>query len=663
MTKSHRLHSILRSNPVGLTVNILAVYVCYFICRLLFLAENWNLYAEALTPGLLWRMLSGGCLFDTSAIFYTNSIVILLYLLPWHKKETRAYWLTTKWIYIVVNSACILLNLVDCVFFEFRKHRTTSAVFREFGGEDNLAGIFASELAAHWYLVLAFIAMVAFLWWAYRMPGTPTKPLRRYYLTQAITLAIAAPVAIMCMRGNTFFLSATRPIAVSYAHKYVDEPIQTGVVLNTPFAIIRTLNRMPQPTPVFFATAAELDAVYTPLHVPADSVVPNGKNIVILIVESFAQEFVGALNTHLDGGTYKGYTPFTDSLLSVSTYYDQSFANAAFSIDAPPAVVSAIPRMDAPFMVSPHSLNTVSSIAGEARNIGYSTAFFHGADNESLGIHAFVRSVGFEDYYGRTEFEADTRFGGAAEFDGKWGIWDEPFLQFFAAKIGEMKQPFVATVFTLSSHHPFKVPEKYADVFVDEGKFPLHKCVRYADYSLRRFFETASRQPWFENTIFVLTADHASSKRTHEEYFGEVGGFRIPILFYEPGGNLPVGRQEGIVQQTDIMPTLLNHIGYNRPYIAFGKDMFNTPADSTWAFNWDFFPQYFKGDYVMRTDGANTVTEVYNYRTDPLLKDNLKGRFDGENQMQKEMNAFIQSYMQRMAADSVTVRTTPSPHP
>lgn len=643
-------NTILKSNPISLILNLLLVYICYEICRLAFLFENWNLYNGALTWASFWKISLGGWRFDTSAIFYTNALVILLFLLPFHKKEVKWYHLMTKWIYVVINSFCIILNLGDSVFFEFRKHRSSMATVREFQNEDNLGGIFWEEFINHWYFVLLAVLLIIFLWKCYRYPATPR---RRYYLTQIITLIAIAPVTVMGMRGNTFF-TATRPIAVSYAHKFVNDPLQTGIVLNTPFSLIRTIGQLPQKTPIYFTDQAELDAIYSPVHNPGDSLTVRKRNIVIFIVESFAQEFIGALNTELDNGTYKGYTPFTDSLLQRSLYFDQSFANSGFSIDAPPSVLASIPRMDRPFVLSPYSLNNLNSIASELKNFGYSSAFFHGADNESLGFNAFVKSIGFEKYFGRNEFYADPRFGGENEFDGKWGIWDEPFLQFFCAKIGEMPQPFLASVFTLSSHHPFAVPDKYKDVFVDEGLHKLHKCIRYTDYSIKRFFETASKQPWFNNTIFVITADHASSKRTHDVYKNEVGGFRVPIIFYDPSGDLPAGKHPGIVQQIDIMPTLLNYVGYDRPYIAFGKDIINTAPEDSWAFNWDFYPQFFKGDYVMRSDGEN-VTEIFNYRADPLLKNNLKGKIPEEKELERQMNAIIQSYMQRMSNNEVSI--------
>lgn len=647
---------IINSNPVGLILNLLWVYICYEICRLAFLFENWSLYSANMSWHTFWDITLGGWRFDTSAIFYTNALVILLYLFPLHIKERRGYCLTTKWIYVVINSAAILMNLADSVFFEFRKHRSSMAIFEEFKGDNNLGGIVWVEVISHWYFVILAAAMIYFLWKCYRYPGTPVKPRGRYYLTQIITLVIIAPIAVCGMRGNTFF-TATRPISVNYAHKFVNDPMQTGIVLNTPFSMIRTVNQMAEKTPILFKDEESLAAVYSPFHTPSDSLTVRKRNIVILVVESFAQEFIGALNKDLDNGTYKGYTPFTDSLLQHCLSFEQSFANGGFSIDALPAVIASIPRMDRPFVLSPHSLNHINSLASELKNMGYFSAFFHGADNESLGFNAFMKQAGIDRYFGKNEFVADPRFGGMKEFDGKWGIWDEPFLQYFCAEISEMPQPFMASVFTLSSHHPFAVPEKYKDVFVDEGLHKLHKCIRYADYSLKRFFESASKEPWFKNTIFIITADHASSKRTHDVYFGEVGGFRIPILFYDPSGEFPSGRRSGIVQQMDIMPTMLNYVGYDRPYIAFGKDILNTPDDEMWAFNWDFFPQYFKGDYVMRMENQQ-ISEIYNYKKDPLLKENLKGKLpkDQERDMFEHMCAIIQSYKQRMDANNVTAK-------
>lgn len=653
-----KLSRIMDSAPICVAVNLIWVYAAYLICRVAFVMLNPTTIAGT-SVAELWQIFRGGFLFDTSAIFYTNALYILLILLPLHLKERRVYQMVAKWVYIVVNTLAIMVNLADSVFFEFRHQRTTSAIFREFGGEGNLASIIGREALSHWYLVVLCILMVWGLWRLYRMPQPQVKPRWKYYLSQSAWLIVFGLVALCGMRGNVFFLSATRPISTNYAFRYTTVAEQTGAVLNTPFAIIRTIGQRAMPTPEYFASEEELAAVYSPLHLPADSAVANKKNVVIITVESLSKEFIGGFNRDLDGGTYKGYTPWIDSMLDSVMWHDEMIANTFFSIDAPPAVMASIPRADRPFVVSSYSVNHINSLATELKNFGYTSAFFHGADNESLGIHAFTRQAGFDRYYGQNEFYADPRFGGRNEFDGTWGVWDEPFLQFFCATLSELPQPFVAGVFTLSSHHPFKVPDKYADRFKDEGKFELHKCIRYADFALEQFFETARRQPWFNNTIFIITADHTSSKRTHREYLNEMGEVRIPILYYDPSGTLPRGRQEGISQQIDIMPTVLGMVGYDRPYIAFGKDILTTPPDRQWAVNWNSQPVYIEGDYMMIFDGER-VTGLYNIRTDRYEEHNLAGKGEAvEQPMKRRIMAFMQSYLGRMNSDNITVNPTP----
>ncbi len=645
---------MLKKNPICVAFDLLLAFVLYMACRLEFLLENWSIFQGSTTWASLAENCRGGLLFDASAIFYTNSLWLVLMLLPLRALQKPAAQTALKWLFVIVNGLCVIINLMDSVYFPFTQQRTTAFVFDEFQNEGNLLTIFGVEVIRHWYLVLLAIVLIYALFKCFRKSeGTDVQKALPFYLTQTLSLLLFVPTAICGMRGASLF-NSTRPIAISNAHQYAATPLQAGLVLNTPFAILRTLNEKPMQVPVYFESQAELDSLFTPVHIPDSDRVERRKNVVILIVESFAQEFVGALNHHLDGGTYKGYTPFADSLLAQSLTWQETISNSGFSIDAMPAVLASIPRMDKPFVLTPFSLNTLNSIASELGRWGYSSAFFHGAPNGSMGFQAFARSIGFEKYYGMTEYCDDPRFGGNDDFDGTWAIWDEPFLQYYCTKMSEMREPFVTTVFTASSHHPFHLPEEYRDTFPDEGKFPLHKCIRYTDHSLRRFFESASRQPWYKNTIFVLTADHASSRITHDEYMTEVGLFRIPILFFDPSGEMPRGQLPGIAQQIDIMPTLLGYLGYDRPYIAFGIDLLRTAPEDTWAFNWDHVPQYLQGDYVLHFDGVTTKA-FYDYRHDRLLKHDLSGeQRPVQQQMERRMKALIQSFMQRMSTNDLT---------
>ena len=643
------------SMPTAFFLNLLLVYVVYALCRLAFLVTNWDTFAPGFAQLDTWRVIKGTLFFDTSAILYTNVLYALLMLLPLHYKERAAWQLVCKWLFVLTNSLCVVVNMADAVYFQYTGRRTTWTVFGEFGHEGNILSIVGKEVLHHPVVLLIGIALIALLWLAYVHPRSLTKaprPATPYYVTQVFMLGLFIPLCIAGMRGG--FTTAVRPITLSNANQFVNRPAEAALVLNTPFSMIRTATKKAFVDPKYY-TPDELNAIYSPLHRPGDALTPRHKNVVVIILESFGQEFVGALNPQLDGGRYKGVTPFLDSLIGVSTTYENSFANGRKSIDGMPSVLSSIPMFVEPFFLTPASLNHLSGLARELNGEGYHTAFFHGAQNGSMGFEAFARSTGFGQYYGRTEFDADPRFGGENEFDGTWAIWDEPFLQFYAQKMSEMKQPFMTAVFTASSHAPYKVPERYAKQFPEEGSTPLHKCVRYSDMALRKFFETARRQPWYKNTIFVLTADHTSLS-THEEYQTPLGRFRVPIIFFDPSGDMKPGRRPGIAKQIDIMPTLLGYLGFQHPFVAFGNDLTHLPATLNYEVAYlNGVYVFAQGDYVLLFDGSQT-TGVFDYKKDRLMVHNLKGRVPQQAAMERLLKAIIQSYMQRMLTDQLTVK-------
>ncbi len=642
------------SNVFAVLANLLLVYILYMVTRVAYVAENWQLFAPTWSALDMGDVLRGSLRFDTSAIVYTNALWIVLLLLPLHIKE-RSWWHTMcKAIFVTINTVGLSINLVDAVYSQYTGRRTTWSFFSEFSNEGNLGGIFFVEVGRHWYLLMLGIALLVALLLLYVKPhGHPGRPLWRYYAVQTAALAVAIPLSIGGMRGG--FTTAIRPITISNANQYVNTPTETAIVLNTPFSLIRTAGKRPFSDPHYMPDS-EMDSLYTPLHSPSGLNQRNRKNVVVLIVESFGREYIGYYNRGLDGGTYRGFTPFADSLLGVSLTWSHTFANGRKSIDGMPSILSSIPMFVEPFFLTTASLNEVGGLARYLSEEGYQTAFFHGAENGSMGFQAFARTTGFERYLGRTEYDADPDFGGEADFDGTWAIWDEPFLQFYAQSMSRMQEPFMTAVFTASSHHPFVVPEQYADTF-PAGTLPMHRCIGYADHALRRFFQTASQQPWYKNTIFVLTSDH-TNQTSHDEYRTSLGLFSAPILIFDPTGELPRGMQDGVAQQIDIMPTLISLLGCERPYIAFGKNLVD--IDSTerdWAVNYSGgIYQYVDGDYVILFDGTRT-TALYNYVADPLQSDNLLGTMpEREERMTRRLKAIVQSYMQRMTSDRLTVK-------
>ena len=628
--------------------NLLLAYAVYFLARIIYLTINYSYFYQDLTLVHLFELLGAGLVFDTSAILVTNIPYIVLMLLPWHGKERPAYQQFCRWVFVIVNSLALAINLIDACYFRFTMRRTTTTVFSEFANEQNLGSIFFTETLNHLYLVFLF-AFVA--WGLYRLARYSTlrhDSLRwwHYDVAMLLSLAFVAPFVVAGIRGG--FATAVRPITISNANQYVNRPIEAALVLNTPFSLYRTIGKDVFSVPDYFASEQELEAHYSPVHRPASGIMEK-KNVVVLIVESFGREYIGALNPCLDDSQYKGYTPCIDSLIARSITFSHTYCNGRKSIDGMPSILSSIPMFIEPFFLTPASMNHVSGLASILGDEGYQTAFFHGAQRGSMGFQAFARSTGFKDYYGREDFSRDKRFGGEQEFDGTWAIWDEPFLQYYCAKMSEMKEPFMTAVFTASSHHPYVVPEKYRERFPEEG-IEIHKCIRYTDMALGEFFRSASRQPWFKNTIFVLTSDHTNLS-DHDYYQTDLGGFCSPIIIYEPGiTDLQPAVQDKIAQQIDILPTVLGMLHYPKPYFAFGIDVLNTPAEDTWAVNYlNGIYQYVKHGHVLQFDGQRTRA-VYALN-DSLMKHNLVGNCPDQESMEHELKAIIQQYMARMTQD------------
>lgn len=352
----------LYNTTLSLIINLLLVMGCFILCRVIFLIENLKAFSD-LSAGRIWRMFEGGFLFDTSAILYTNLLYIFLMLIPLHYKENVIYQKITKGIFVTTNLIVIIMNLMDTVYFQYTHRRTTASVFSEFKNEGNLGGIIGTELLNHWYLTLFAIAFGYALFKLYRKPK-PVKVERMpvYYTVHLLTLGLGVYLCIGGMRGG--FTGMVRPITISNANKYVDRPMETGIVLNTPFSIFRTFGKTSFAIPQYF-DKEKMEALYTPVHMPADSVQFRPLNVVVFILESFSKENSGFLNEELDNGTYKGYMPFLDSLMAEGLTFKYSFSNGMKSIDGMPSVLSGIPMFIEPFFLTPSSLNTVSSIGGE----------------------------------------------------------------------------------------------------------------------------------------------------------------------------------------------------------------------------------------------------------------------------------------------------------
>ena len=660
---NERLRPWLHNSITVLAWRLLIVYALLFLLRVIFYLLNTDTLGP-MTRAEVPALVRGSLLFDTAGACYCYCLFTVLSLLPLRARGRQWYRRLLFWTWLVPGIVIVLTNLADTVYFHYAKKRVTVDELH-FADNDNTGHILWKAAGENWYLVLIAIVLVWGMVRLYRLVKPAPVRIRSgwaFVLTGSLMTLVSAVLLVGGMRGG--LSHAIRPIAMSNAAQYALSPAKASVVLSNPFCILRTISNKKISYVRYFPDERELAARFSPCRYPAaDSLrhdrfgTQRGKNILIFVLESFSYEHSAYLNPEL----YKGeasYTPFLDSLMREGYLFRRGYANGRKSIDALPSVLSSIPSFKTPFVVTPQSLGETRGLGRLLGEEGYSTWFFNGSENKSMGFVAYAKLSGVENARTREDYEAKM---GRRDYDGYWGIWDGPFMQYMARELDTVPKPFFATIFTLSSHHPFVVPEGYENM-LPEGRTKVQRPVAYTDRSLRDFFDYARRQPWYENTLFVFTADHVSSEVYGDESKAPTGNSHIIFFLYTPDGSLR-GDDPHVAQQIDLMPTLLGLTGYDKPYFAYGQDIFEIRADSARVSERAFAINYLNESFQWITDSTamffdeHEVTHLFDLERDPLERHNLieQGAEPDTAQVER-MKALLQTYYERLEKSDFVVR-------
>lgn len=605
------------------------VLCIYQICRFLFYFFNKNSFENVSSNAFL-----AGIRFDLSAIAYINLILAIFHFIPGAFKFNPKFQKTLKICFYTINLVFILTNFVDFEYYKFTGRRSTFGMITASGMENEIGGLIISFVLEFWYLPLIALILGILFWKV--IPNLKYEKQQNGNWKQ-ITIQSALFLILM---GFTFLLGRggfqKKPLRIVDGVSY-GALNQSAIVLNTPFCILKTISKKETIEPSnYYSDKEKLNSVFNPVTTIAPDKKTIKKNVVIIILESFGRENI-----------QHGQTPFFDQLITKSLFFENGFANGKLSIDAVPSILSSIPSlMNNSLITSSYSINEVYGLPKILKENGYQTAFFHGAFNGSQNFDQYCKVAGFDKYFGKDEYV------GPNAFDGRWGIFDEEFMQFFSTKINEFKQPFFSTIFTISSHNPYIIPKKYTGKF-PKGTTKIQESIAYTDYALKHFFETASKQSWYKNTLFVITADHTSSEPTENKFKTNVGKFRIPILFFDPSNPSIVGKNKKNIQQIDIMPSIIDYLNIKSKMITYGKS-YKSKKDFV-VYYLDNTYHYISGDYYLAFDGKETLA-LYNFKKDELLKTNL---MNSEKEKRQKMEAFIKAYIQsfkeRMIKNKLTV--------
>lgn len=614
------------------TKNTLTLFFQRFLLLVIFyqlIRIGFYFYNQSFFQEINFKIFFGGLIFDLAILGYINILFAILHLIPGKLQQNKRYQNFLFYSFFIINGIILTTNFIDYEYFRFIGRRSSFSIITADGMKNEIGGLLISYIKDYWQIpILMIISLFAFWFCLKKIKYQNVKTFSKS--SNYVTLLFAVGLLFIFGRGI-----GRKPISLVDATNY--GPIgSSALVLNTPFSIMKTLSKKENLKEIKYFSEAEAESIFNPIQTFTYPEY-NKKNVVLIILESFGNENI-----------QRGQTPFLDSLIQKSYYFKNAFANGKLSIDAVPSTISSIPGlMNKSIISSGYALNEVNGLPKILKENGYETSFFHGAFNGSQNFDKYANVAGFDTYFGKNEYI------GPESFDGKWGVFDEDFMQFFAKELNNFKQPFFTTLFTISSHAPFTIPEKYKNKF-PKGTTEIHESIAYTDFALNEFFKTAKKMPWYEKTIFVITSDHTSSTGEELEYKNNVGKFRIPILFFVPNDETMIAVDEKNFQQIDILPSLMDYLQLNAKIISYGKSY---KSKDDFVVNYlDNVYNLEMGDYYLAFDGTKTLG-LYNWKIDPLLKEDLSDKKpEIKQKMERFIKAYIQSFNHRVSKNKLTIQ-------
>lgn len=629
------------SSPLIVLIGrFLVLMALFFLTRLIFFWFNHDAFPLFTSP-IFWQ----GLRFDAAAICILNAPYFLLLILPFSFIESRTFRTIGNVYFLTVNSIALLTNLIDTCYYPFSMRRMTGDIFSFIGETNNFGELVPAFLKDYWYIGLIWLGVAGVL---FLIAYITEKTDYHRFISKIKYISWEIGYGWWCFieflgEIRSFFPSGQSgldKIGPEFGKKYAEEPSgwfkhlifrafilflifvgargglqmrplnismagsvagmeNAALVLNSPYSLITTLDSKglkrvhyfeDERCTEIFDTHRHINGLYTEEHVT--NFPKYGKaidydhpiNIVLIILEGISSEYSAYLADypmHLGG-----YTPFMDSLAQNAIVF-RGFANGQQSIEALSSILGGIPSlMEKPFSQSQYAVYNIPSAVSLLSQYGKQTLFFHGGKNGTMGFDRYCNLVGINEYFGMDEYPWKE------DYDGRWGIKDIPYLQYVADILETYPDPFFATIFTLSSHHPFTVANEYGG-FLPEESTPMQRCVAYTDEALRQFFERAKQSYWYENTLFVITADHTNFFGAENVNY-QAHRYSVPMIFYWPKAT-EAYRSDRIVQQVDIMPTIFDYCKIDGNFTTFGHSAFDDDAPH-------FAINYLSGNYQFYSD-------------------------------------------------------------
>jgi phosphoglycerol transferase MdoB-like AlkP superfamily enzyme len=561
-------------------------------------------------------ILAAGLRFDASSVSIILLPCLIIYTI--YQLTAKPIWLKLKLLLLrLFGFLFIALSLFDAGYYSFSFQRSSAEMFQF--TSDSLR-VFQTAPASYTGLfIFAVLLMIAFHFLLKRLSVFMkiTSPVRIPQVVISIPLILLLAV---CIRG----LNA-RPLSPLSVSLYTNANY-SSIVTNTFQTMLYSFFKKPgnnwgAPKSYYTLQTVVETVPYVQQFPNADE---TKTNVVLFIMESVSRAYLEK------GNAQKASTPFLDTLMANSLVCANAYANSSMSVSGIQAILSGIPCLyDYNIDNSPYYQNFSRAMPTVFKERGYGTYFYYGANKDHFGFEKLSRRFGVDHYI------SEEAFNNPAEHNGYWGINDSAFFRFTAEQIAKQPQPFFTTVFNISTHYPYVIPEQYRSVF-PKGNTAAAQSVSFMDQALKLFFDEAKKNSWYQNTIFVFTADHWNKEDPTLKADGS-GVYQIPLFIYKPDGSLKQTITD-VTDQVSIFPTLMQLTGYSKKFNSFGTSILNNQPDRKWTVAVKQWPGYllFTSDkaelYFDAT--ANKLSRIKSLSTSTI----------DTSALEKKARCFIQHY-------------------
>ena len=661
------LQPTVKSHLAFTLLSALIMMLMFTLLRVALLVYNREMILDTPASTFLEAFFNG-LRFDLRIVVYL-SIPLLLSLLSAHAMRLRGamrFWLTAA------SSLALFLGLMEMDFYREFHQRLNGLVF-QYVKEDP-----KTVMSMLWYgfpvvrYLLAWAVGTVILYFAFKGADRVTRT-RATSAAAAATQRAVAPwyariavfmvILVVCVVAARGTLRQGPPLRWGDAYT-TDSNFANQLGLNGSLSLISAAQsrfsdersniwkaNLPQPeaqqtvrdmllTPNDKLVDADTAPVRRDTTPPEEKTLPI-KNVVVILMESFAGHSVGAL------GRPGNVTPYFDNLAKEGLLFERFFSNGTHTHQGMFATMACFPNLPGfeYLMQTPEGSHKLSGLPELLSARKYDDVYVYNGD------FAWDNQSGFFSNQGMTTFVGRNDFVNPVFSDPTWGVSDQDMFNrgLEELKKREGKEPFYALLQTLSNHTPYALPTPLpVERVTDRGSLNEHlTAMRYSDWALGQFFEKARKEPYFKETLFVIVGDHGFG---NEQQISEMdlGRFNVPLLLIGPGIQEKFGaRVDTVGTQIDIVPTIMGRLGGEFRQQCWGRDLLNLPEGDKGSgvikpSGNDQTVAIISGDHLL-VQPKDMPAKVWQYNLGPNPGAKVVTDSPDEAELKKKLESFLQT--------------------